>query len=305
MRSVVVGLVACLGAFACGSEKSAPPAPAKQEPAPPQPKKLDPAPTGSWSGISSNLKLERKDLKSGTQIGIVLAGGSLSVTPIKLPIGSVVEVAGTRGEVTKEYGNQFDVPMDRAIGDGPWEKLKPSGKYHLAQKLDWNIPIVVTLPGSEPLRSQLPPMNATVGLDKLFVEMATSSRTWPDDTNGPAPAAAAWTVNGFEAIGTAEKTRDVRLVAIGKQIDNKRTKRCTGYVGAKDFTATSFDLELSIVDRVTKQSLATKTFVGQPSCPQTVVTGPGTPPAAHTGPSHKPMIAWVSSQLPALAKKAQ
>ena len=105
------------------------------------------------------------------------------------------------------------------------------------------------------------------------------------------------------AIGTADKTRDVRMVAIGKPIDNPRTMRCTGYVGAWDFTATSFDLELTILDRVSKQPLATKTFIGQPSCPPTVVSGPGTPPAAHSGPSHKTMIAWVSSQLPSLAKK--
>jgi hypothetical protein len=302
-RVKLYALALCL--VACSKDPSAnpPPAPKATATKPAPPPALRPAPKGTWSKISSNLHIEDKDLKRPAEIGISLVGGSLSITPMRVPIGSVIEVAGTRGEIKKEHGSQFDVPMEGPIGDAPWAKLKPTGKYGLAEKHDWNVPIVVTLPGREPLRMQLPPMKATVGLEKLFVEMATSSRTWPEEANGPVPVAAAWTVNGFEAIGTAEKTRDVRMVAIGKQIDNARTKRCTGYAGAKDFTATSFDLELSIVDRVTKQPLATKTFTGQPSCPQTVVTGPGTPPAAHTGPSHKTMIGWVSSQLPALAKK--
>ncbi|MGE0403716.1 MAG: hypothetical protein AB7T06_43820 [Kofleriaceae bacterium] len=54
---------------------------------------------------------------------------------------------------------------------------------------------------------------------------------------------------------------------------------------------------------MTKQTLATKTFAGKPACPQFVYSGPNAPPASHTGPPHKAMTAWVSSQLPALAKK--
>jgi hypothetical protein len=293
-------IVAVVG---CSKDPSATPPPEPEVAAPTAAPALRPAPKGMWSSISSILTLTDKDLPYGAQISVILVGGTLSVTPMKLPIGTIVEVAGTRGEVKQDVGNRFDVSMERAIGDGPWAKLKPTGKYGLAEKLEWNVPIVVTVPGHEPLQKQLPPMNATVGLEKLFIEMATTPRAWPDDKPGPAPIAAAWTVNGFEAIGTADKTHDVRMVAIGRPIDNPRTKRCTGYIGAADFTATSFDLELSIVDRVTKQTLATKTFTGQPSCPQTVVTGPGTPPGDHSGPSHKTMIAWVSSQLPALAKK--
>ncbi len=290
---------------ACSKEPSSspPPSPTKSERAEPPPAALRPPPNASWSSISSILKLEDKELRPNAQISITLVGGQLRVTTIGIPIGTVIEVAGERGEIAKEHGNSFTMKMDRAIGNAAWEKLKPTGKYNLPEKADWDLPITVTLPGREPVREKLPPLHATTGLDTLFNELATTPRTWPDEASGPVPLAAAWAINGFVAIGTADKTKDVRLVVLGTQIPNQRTRRCTGYAGAKDFTATSFDLEVSIVDRVTKQPLATKTFAGQPTCPQTVVTGPETPPGSHTGPSHKTMIAWVSAQLPTLVKK--
>ena len=176
----------------------------------------------------------------------------------------------------------------------------------MPRRLAWNIPFTLTVPGYEPLTSATPPLQIGARLNDVFIALATTPKTWPGETGapaGPVPAAAAWTFNGFEALGTAARTRDVRLVVLAEMFANDKTRRCTGYIGAKDFTATSYDVELKIVDRVTKEALVTRRFAGNAACPREVVVGPGMPAAYSGGPDGLGYDRWVRSQLAPLAKK--
>lgn len=301
LTSSFVWLLASLLVSSCSKEVPPPP-PVKAPPRPVQPKTA----TGSWRDTYFHVKGE--GLHGQAQLRLLVARGVLHLTAVDLPLGTKLEAEGVSYEKKKEFDAEgLQLPLDRRLADAPWAELKPRksqvGKWTLPPKVDWQIPVTMTVPGFAPLTTTLPEFGISAGLEELFVALARTERSWPDEAKAAAPAAAAWAFNDFEAIGDAEKTRDVRLVVLGQTSANPRTKRCSGYVGAPDFTATSYDVELSLVDRLTKQPLATKKFTGQPSCPRTVVISPGKTPSWAAGPDAEAMRAWVGSQLKPLAKK--
>lgn len=249
--------------------------------------------------MSNTLRLSGAALPSGAELRVSVVAGKLQLRPVQVPIGTVIEIGTSRFETKRAFDRALEVPLEAAIAELPWAQLKPSGKYGLAPRVDLKLSVALTLPGAETLSTPLPPLVVTTRLEQLFAP----DRTWPGDVaTGPAPAAAAWTVHGFEALGTAAKVRDVRFIVSGTKTDNARTRKCSGYIGARDFTATSYDLTLAIVDRQTKQPVATKKFLGQPICPSTVITSAGSVPSHTEGPSMTAMRAWVTSEVTRLAK---
>lgn len=281
----------------CSSESSSPPPAASSAPkvVAPAPKKS--APAGKW--MSSTLRLSGADLPSGAELHVSVIAGKLELRPVRVPIGTVLEIGGSRFETKKKFDRAFEVPLDAALAEIPWAQLKPADKHPLGQPVDLELSIALTLPNAETLLSPLPPLLVTTRLDALF----SPDKAWPGEgAAAKPPAAAAWTVNGFEALGTAEKVRDVRFIVTGTKTENTRTRRCSGYLGARDFTATSYDISLSIVDRQTKQPVATKKFQGQPACPSTVITSGRSGPSHAEGPSMAAMRRWVTGEVTRLAK---
>ncbi len=254
----------------------------------------------------SSLRITGEGLPFGVELHASVIAGKLGLSAHKMPIGTVIEVAGTRFETTQEFAKPFEVPMEAALADLAWEQVKPAGKYQLAQPVDLKLVVSITLPGFETLTSPMQPLVVTTRLENVFTAMLSSGSTWPGESAtapaNPAPPAAAWAFNGFEALGTAPKVRDVRFVVTGAMTPNARTRRCTGYIGARDFTATSYDDELTITDRFTKQVVATKKFPGQPACPSTVITSAGSGPSHAEGPSMTAMRGWVLTEVRRLAK---
>lgn len=304
MRCVRSSLVIAALMFAPSCSREAPPPPprvkAVEKPVVPK------TASGAWRDSYFNLKGE--NLKTQAQLRLLVVRGVLELTAAELPVGTTLESEGVKFEKKKELELEgLELPLDRRLADAKWEELKqrPSktGKWMLPPQVDWQIPVTVTVPGFAPLATTTPPFGPGARLEDVFIALATTERAWPDEVPAATPAAAAWAFNGFEALGKAEKTRDVRLVVLGELTANPRTKKCSGYVGAPDFTATSYDVQLKLVDRLTKQPAASKKFTGQPACPKTVLSGPSTPPAHAEGPDGEAMRAWVLDQLAPLSKK--
>lgn len=294
-------VVLVLGVSCSKKEEAPPPTVAKPTPKPVEPKTL----TGSWRDTYFYVKGE--GLKSQAQLRLLVVGGVLHLTAADLPIGTKLEAEGVSYEKTKEFDTEgLTLPLDRRLADASWDELKErkstTGNWTLPPQVEWQIPVTMTVPGFAPLASTIPAFRIGARLEDLFTALARTEKAWPDEVTGPAPAAAAWAFNGFEAMGDAAKTRDVRLVVLGEMTENTRTKRCSGYVGAPDFTATSYDVELQLIDRLSKQPVAKKKFTGQPACPRTVLSGPSNPPAHAEGPDSAAMRGWVLAQLKPLAK---
>lgn len=290
----VTALVAC--------ERAAPPPPAPR--APPAPPRLKVA-TGKWASSSANFQVEGPGLKYDARVGIYIADAMYHVTFVELPIGTRLTLDGEVLEAKKELTN-FKLPIDARIADLAWDDLKekkdPKHGWLLTPKFDWKTPLKLEMPGFEPLESTMPPVTLGAGLHRVFLALSTGRR-WPNEQPGPVPAAAALVMpNGFEALGEAPRVRDVRLLAIAELEPNPRTRRCSGYLGARDFVATSYDVQLAIIDRLTLEVVATRAFTGQPACPKTVVATRGQAEHAE-GPSYPAMKQWVLSQLKPLSKK--
>jgi hypothetical protein len=293
--------VVVLGVSSCSRKEEAPLPPPIAKPKPVEPKTL----TGSWRDTYFHVKGD--GLKSEAQLRLLVVGGVLHLTAADLPIGTKLEAEGVSYEKTKEFDTEgLTLSLERRLADASWDELKERkskvGKWTLPPQVDWQIPVTMTVPGFAPLATTLPAFGISARLEDVFSALARTEKSWPDEVTGPAPAAAAWAFNGFEAMGDAAKTRDVRLVVLGEMTENSRTRRCTGYVGAPDFTATSYDVELQLVDRSSKQPVAKKKFLGQPACPRTVLSGPSNPPAHAEGPDSDVMRGWVLAQLKPLAK---
>jgi len=302
-----------LGAGACstarddaGARDDSPPR-ASVAAASPQP--LAPAPNSRWSlGFGTVLKLEGAGLPRTAELRLMIVGGVLKIHAVDLPLGTIIAIAGREQVVDAEHGVELELPIDVQLADEAWETLfgeKGRNVTRMPPKVDWKLPFTVTLPKHEPLQATLPKIQVGAGLEDVFVALATTPRTWPGESGPPAeaaPAAAAWTFNGFKALGTAARVKDVRMVVLGQAIANDKTRRCTGYAGAKDFTATSYDVTLDIVDRFANKSLASKRFAGRLACPRTVVLGPGVDAGHSEGPDGAAMEKWVVSQLGPLAR---
>lgn len=258
--------------------------------------------TATWGSTGRALTVTGEGLKR-CEVNVYVADATLQVTGRGFPGSSVLVIDGV--EVSLAALGAQKVPLTKRLADLPWAALKLDlykGRAILPSKPALNLKAELKVPGFEPFATEVPPLPVTAGLERVFVELATTDKRWPDEVAAPTPAAAAWAFNDFFAMGDAPKLRDVRLVVLGERKDNPRTRKCTGYAGAKDFVAGSYDVELRIVDRLTKAELAKRTFTGQPACPKTVVATNGVASWAE-GPTRKPMEDWVKSQLKPLSKK--
>ncbi|MEM7160526.1 MAG: hypothetical protein AAF799_47255 [Myxococcota bacterium] len=275
----------------------------------PPPVKLQPAPKTKWTHMGmAYLRFEVESLPYGAEVRLSLFDGALRLDAIKLPVGTVLECSGLKYEVIDEpKSHQLLVPVDTQLANEKWETFQKERFIELV-KVDWKIPFTVTLPGYEPVEEVSPPLPASNLIDGRFEQIAQGKSMWPGEDGPPAgevPAAVAWVHgSGFAALGTAGTVADVRFVTTVTAIPNNRTKRCTGYVGAPDFTATAHDETIQIIDRFTREALAEKTFQGRPSCPRSVVSGPNYAPSSDSGPSSKAMKKWVRSKMSKLARDA-
>lgn len=305
MRAVlaVVLLLGCSKSSPPSSDTPPPTAAAKVAAAPVAKK---PAPTGTWAPGNSTLRITGDGLPRSIELHPSVIAGKLGLSAHKMPIGTVIESGGVRFETVQTFAKPFQVPLEATIADLAWDALKPSGKYQLAQPVDLKLSVSITFPGYETVTLPLKPLVVTTRLEDVYAAMLAAGATWPGESAsppaGPIAKAAAWAFNGFEALGTADKVRDVRFVVTGTMTPNNRTRRCGGYIGAQDFTATSYDDELTITDRFTKQVVATKKFAGQPACPKTVFTSAGSGPSHAEGPSMTAMRSWVTSEVARLGK---
>lgn len=303
-RSITLLSLSLLGA---GCKR---PAPTEDRQPPPMATsaKPKPAPEAAWKDTYFRPKVE--GMKAGAELRTMVLAGSLRVDAVYMPSGTRVEVDGLSLTLDdkKPLESELKVPLDGRLATLAWDELKPDpkSKYHSARKMDWKVPLTLTLPGYEPIQTTVPAFVVTTKLDDFFIELANGKRSWPEGANAsPPPKAAAWAFGGFMALGDAKQVRDVRFVVVGEMSANERTMRCGGYVGASDFDAGSYDVKIDVVDRVTKQVVATQKFAGQPSCPTTVYVSQGQAPSHSSGPSHEVMQAWVVAQLPRLVREAK
>lgn len=292
--------------FLGACEKSAPPPPPAPVRVAPMAKPAPKTATWKWSSSGSNLTFAGEGLKYDAAFNLSVADASLHIGALSLPVGSKLTIDGSTFEVTSSVSS-FDFPLDARFGELPWEALKNrndhKGRPSLPPEGDLKLPVRVELAGFAPIDTTLPKVLLSPGLHRTFLAFTTGEKHWPGEQPGPAPAAAAWTLNDhFDALGTAPLVRDVRLIVVGEMKLNGRTKKCSGYPGVRPFVATSYDLELKIIDRHTREAVARKNFVGQAACPPFVAATNGE--AAHSeGPSYAAMKPWVLSQLGPLSKK--
>lgn len=295
--------------LALGCDKSPPPVVTPPQVAAPPPATPPPVAaatpkslTATWGSTGRNLAVSGEGLKR-TEVSVYISDGALQVSGRGFPGGSVLVVDGV--EVSLAALGRQSVPLHARIATLPWAALKPE-PYRKGQTPLPRLPLPVTLrvPGFVPFETELPALPVGTGLDRFFIELATTGKRWPDEVPASVPAAAAWAFNDFDALGEAPAVRDVRLVVLGERSANTRTRKCSGYAGAKDFIAGSYDVELRIVDRLTRDELAKRVFTGQPACPTAVVATNGVASWAE-GPPRKVMTDWVASQLKPLSKKLE
>ena len=278
----------------------------RPEPPPPQ---LKPAPETKWSFMGMGyLRFDVESLPYGAEVRVSLFEGKLKLQAIQLPAGTVIESSGLKYEVTDEpMSHELLVPVDAQLAQEKWETFQKE-RFIALVKVDWKIPFTVALPGYEPVKEVAPPLPIANMINDRFERIAKGEQVWPGEGEPPTtevPAAVAWVHdNGFEALGTADTVADVRFVSTVTETPNDRTKRCTGYVGAPDFTATAHDETVRIIDRFTQQTVAEKTFQGRPGCPRSVVSGPNMAPSSDSGPSGKAMKSWVRGKMKKLARDA-
>lgn len=293
--------------FALGAcEQPAPPPPPPPPVAAPAPKPKPKTATWKWGSFATNLTIAGQGLKYDAAVNMYVSDAALQVGALSLPEGTRITIEGKTLEVSST-NTRMAVPLDDRIGALEWDQLKNTkdskGRAILPSQLDLQIAVKVEMPGWEPIEATLPKTSLGAGLQRVFIAFTKEEKHWAGETAGPAPAAAAWTLNDhFEPLGTAPLVRDVRLIVVGEPRLNSRTKKCSGYSGAKDFVATSYDLEVQLIDRVSREVVAKKNFVGQPACPQTIYATNGEA-AWSEGPSYASMQQWVASQLGPVSKK--
>lgn len=286
-------------------EKPAPPPPPPVTAPPPKPKPK--TATGKFSSFGTNLTIAGQGLKYDAAVNMYVSDAALQVGVMSLPEGTKITIEGQTLEVKQGTGDRMTVPLDDRIGALAWDDLKPGkdakGRAIVVPQFDLQIPVRVEMPGFEPIEATLPKTSLGAGLHRVFVAFTAGEKHWAGETPGPAPAAAAWTLNdNFEPLGTATLVRDVRLIVVGESKLNSRTRKCSGYAGVKPFVATSYDLEVKLIDRVSREVVAQKNFIGQPACPQTIYATNGEA-AWSEGPSYAAMKQWVTAQLGPVSKK--
>lgn len=267
--------------------------------------KRKPAPAVEWSSISkTNLNFkENKEagLKYDSRVSVSIYEGKLKISPVKLPKGTVIEAEG-KSIVEQGKYQDLEIDVEKRLMDEPWSTFQ-----HSFPKVDWRVPFSVTLPGYKPVKEVTPPVQVgfVVGAYYKGLEKEGATFLWPGEKGpgaGPIAPAAAWTWSDFKALGTAEKVRDVRWVAVVDTELNGKTRTCGGYIGVSAVTVNAYDATVRIVDRFTGATMTQKTFKGTTRCPRTVYAKPGEKVVQQTGPSVSAMQKWTVGQLKRLPK---